>query len=160
MTEVAARLATGRRVEATFESRPRQNQPQWSTLPSPIGDAPENANWRTKNLLRVLNGVSTLKQGTAHSYTSGKLGRYIGLFKSGTINEDDDPRGRNSETLLFVIGELKGSLETKAEFVPGRTVAGYLYMQKCNVNNVSDLRKAQLFPRLLKDVVRYLDQTK
>ena len=154
MSETIARLVTGQKVEATFISRGGGKTPQWPAMPAPWnGATPAARAWKNANFVRVLQAVGENPRGTAYKYLHGKTGRYVGLFKTGTVNEDKVRL--NSETLLFVVGEFRDGA-----FVPGRTVAGYLYMQKSTSRNDDDnaVRRATLFPGLLKEVTEFLDQ--
>ena len=80
------------------------------------------------------------------------------MFKTGTVNEDDVRL--NSETLMFVVGEFRGDPQRGGDWVPGRTVSGYLYMQKSTSRNDDDnsVRRATLFPALLREITEFLDQ--
>ena len=157
LSETAARLATGEKVEATFQSRDGQT-PDWAPLPAPWNAHTSAAKrWKAQNFFAPLQAVAENPRGTTYSYLHGKTGRYVGLFKTGTVNEDNTPL--NSETLLFVVGEFRGDPNTGGEFVAGRTVAGYLYMQKCNINRQNDgIRRSTLFPAMLRDIVEFLDE--
>jgi hypothetical protein len=55
---------------------------------------------------------------------------------------------------MAVVGEYWGG-----EFVPGRAVACYLYMQESkNRDDIQDMHKFELARRVLKLLVEYLDQ--
>lgn len=59
---------------------------------------------------------------------------YRAIYKTGTILEGIEDENRESETLLFVAGNGKGS-----GFVPGRTIAGYLYMEKSKDKKIDNI---------------------
>jgi hypothetical protein len=149
MTEAAARLLTGRRVTATLERAPHETlasdgNPQGSpaSLPLPIGEA----QWRYKNLILPMKQAAEV--GTASRLRGSAPAPYVLLCKTGTINEREN--GRESETLLFVIGQWG-----KNGFVSGKTLACFFYMQDSKEIN-GQMRKFDFALPIIDELIRYL----
>lgn len=150
MAQSAARLATGLRVSAQledFEVNP-------VALPSPLSDG----GWRNLNIIDPLERVGT--EGTAAELRSlaGVQAGYKAIYKTGTILEGKDEENRESETLLFVVGRWENN-----GFVPGRTIAGYLYMEKSkhkkqpnSKSTDTNMKKFDFAAPFIRAVVRYL----
>jgi hypothetical protein len=154
MAESAARLATGERIFARLEDSPVGS---FSALPDPLGDA----TWRTRNIIDTLELVG--QTGTAHFFTSSDATRlkipaqYRAIFKTGTMVEGNE--GRESETLMFVIGRW-----ANGSFARGETLAGFLYMEKSKVKNPlnqkvadGDMKKFAFAAPLLNKLIDYLE---
>ncbi len=144
MAQAAARIATGRQVVATLQPKTGPQKYSSPSLPMPLSDT----KWRNENLLEPLKQVGLV--GTAASLRTMKLQGYTAIYKTGTIEERDEKI--DSETLMFVIGRF-----VDGQFLPGETVAGYLYMQD---SNVGGFRKFSFAQRILPLVVRHLQDRK
>ncbi|MCC2671954.1 MAG: hypothetical protein K0Q72_4425, partial [Armatimonadetes bacterium] len=141
MAQAAARLATGRRVTATFERRPGGEFPP---MPDPLGKSA----WRKEHLEQPM--IRAGQVGTARSLRSAAgRGDVVVMFKTGTINEAKPDR--DSETLMFIVG-----VQRNGEFVRGATVAGYLYMQDASSKDRGDMRKFDFARPVLREVGRYV----
>jgi hypothetical protein len=144
MAQAAARLATGRRVQATLEQRPNTDFPP---MPEPLGKAA----WRKEHL--ELPMIQAGRVGTAKSLR-GALGSHdnlVAMYKTGTINEAK--ADRDSETLMFVVG-----MQRDGQFVPGATIAGYLYMQDASSKKRGDMRKFEFSRPVIQEVARYIGE--
>lgn len=162
MAQSAARIATGLKIRASLINGPT---PAFQHLPQPLS----NNAWRSDALLRPMADAYLDNAGTAHQLLSPKMratlppgwtpfrlpAGYMGLFKTGTLQEGKDLNGneRESECLLFVIGRTEGG-----SFVPGMTLAGFIYMQDSKIKeNRGDMRKFGFAPGALNIIVRYLE---
>lgn len=147
MAEAAARLVTGRRVVARLE-RGAGGEAAARELPAPLNDAA----WRHANLIDPLE--HTGKAGTARFIGIAAPPGFKILYKTGTIDEGN--KGRESENLLFVIGQWDSSLN---QFVPGRTLACFLYMKGSKMKNRGDEMKKFAFAKpIVGRLLEYLRQ--
>jgi hypothetical protein len=159
MAQAAARLVTGKDVTVTLEKRMQYDFESLVDLPKPVSER----RWRNSYLIEPLHGVAETKGGTAFTTArqqrlTGVVSRpYYAVYKTGTIGQETDFRGRiiryDDETLLFVVGKRRAD----GSFVPGQTVAGYLYMEQGNDDRYGTMRKFQ-FARdfVLPAIVEYL----
>ncbi|HEY6351972.1 MAG TPA: hypothetical protein VI636_21465 [Candidatus Angelobacter sp.] len=165
MAQSAARIASRERVTATLEQRPQPHI--FGDLPTPLGRR-ERPDWVPEHLVRPLQEVG-LKGGTAAQMASVPIPSrcsgisdsdcYMVLYKTGTLDEDKVDK-EESEALLFVVG-----LWRQGAFVPGSTLAGFLYMQDSKIKNVHggcpagmncDFNKFQFAQPIIAHVAAYL----
>ena len=147
MAESIARIATGRRIESRMQAVPFGPQPFRPILPGPLGTTA----WRTANLVEPLRDVveDELGRGTAARLARVVPDRYTVMAKTGTIDEGDE--GRESETFAAVVGP-----RINDEFVFGRTIAIYLYMEQAKTPN-DQMKKFTLAEPVLRAVSSYVD---
>lgn len=142
MSEAFARMATGRRVSARWQV------PSDAAYPS-VGGLLADGAWRERNLLGPLERVRTSPQGTLAGMRVNLRG-YRAIFKTGTIgNVDSEDTTPDDESIAFVVGEFRNG-----QFAPGRTVSGYLYMEK---SKMGASQRKELMARMLVPVLDYLD---
>lgn len=149
MAQTAARIATGRKVKARFEPSDRSKQTDFPLMPAPLN----NFVWRRENLLRPMEQVGT--RGTAaamNGWVERKLpgGQWHAIFKTGTVEPSE--RKPQSETLMFVIGKM----DSAGTFVPGRTIAGYLYLEQAKNDKTDPFKKFDFAKTVLPAVTEYL----
>jgi hypothetical protein len=126
MAQAGARIASGHLVSATLESRVEPGRS--GSLPSPL----DQQEWVNERLIDPLHDVGLPPYGTAKDLHTQILKKcksikdsdcYLAVYKTGTIDEGD-VESKESEALLFILG-----LWRAGKFVPGQTVAGFVYMQ-------------------------------
>jgi hypothetical protein len=144
MAQSAARMATGKRAAATIEKK-ASNPGDSETMPPPIG----LRGWRNENLVVPLEEVG--KSGTAKILDGLVEPPLKVIYKTGTIIKYQN-KGLESETLLFVIGEWRDG-----QFVKGKTLAGFLYMEESKERK-SPQKKFQLARPIIKALVEYLKE--
>ncbi len=160
MAQAAARIATGQAVTATIESRDRPVR--FGFLPPPL----DQQGWVNEHLIEPLHEVGS--SGTAqdlHAQIPEECSSikqsdcYLAIYKTGTI-EEGDVSARESEALLFVLG-----LWRAGRFVPGHTVAGFIYMQDsknkkfpqgCPRGLDCKMKKFEFARPIVSDVANYL----
>ena len=154
MAEAGARLATGRKVEATLQQRPKSTDIEtlFDDLPPPMSIP----SWRNNHIISPMEGAGREPGGTTVTIVNA-LGSaasgYRLLFKTGTLQEGGQ-RERRSELLLFVIGQWDAA---QGRFVPGKTLSAFLYMQKSRTATGAWKRNV-LGPRLIRDMIDYLNE--
>lgn len=144
LAEAMSRLITGTAVEATLQKR--DSIPAWLDLPAPMH---KDSRWREQNLVAILENV--IRGGTARSLNSLPfLNEYRLVAKTGTIEERDGRR--DSEMLIFALGQRTAD----NTFVPGKTFAGYLYMEEAP--NLHNNDKFILGRPLIQQIKEFLDE--
>jgi hypothetical protein len=146
MAQAAARIASQRRVFATLEKSASADP---ELLAPPLSVSP----WWEEHLETPLQKVGT--DGTAKrmkSLVPVPPSIHV-LYKTGTLEEDQPAShkgrgGRESEALLFVVGAWSGH-----GFVPGRTFAGFLYMQDSKPKNDPYMRKFDAAAPIIRKLV-------
>jgi hypothetical protein len=147
MAEAAARLVTGRRIAARLE-RGAGDLAAADELPAPLNDA----RWRYENLIDPLERTGQV--GTARFIGITAPPNFKILYKTGTIDEGN--KGRESENLLFVVGQWDAALN---RFVPGKTLACFLYMKESKRDSRNDDMKKFAFARpIIKRLLEYLQE--
>lgn len=154
MAEVGARLATGKKVEATLQQRPDTVNVDslFADLPAPMNIR----DWRNAHIIDPMVGAG--QSGTALVITqrlSSAASGYRIMFKTGTLQEGGQ-NDRRSELLLIVIGQWNAAEES---FVPGKTLSAFLYMQKSRTKDGA-WKRNDLAPRLIRDLIEYLNEDK
>ena len=86
--------------------------------------------------------------GTASELRGLVRSPYTAIYKTGTIEEREG--GPRSEWLMFVIGRLDHD-----RFLPGTTVAGFLYLQESKDPN-GPMKKFEFARPIITQVVQYL----
>lgn len=147
MSESAARLVTGRRVVASLE-RAADSSATSGELPAPLNDA----NWRSRHLIDPLEQTGSI--GTAQYINVEAPPGFRILYKTGTIDEGN--RGRESENLMIVLGQWD---KRHGEFVQGKTLACFLYMEESKENKKADtMKKFILAKPLVKRLLEYIQR--
>ena len=148
MAESMARLVTGKKVYATLEpsldtflvgddttiATDSLATHVFEPLPTPLADLV----WRNKNLFAPLQEVprsGTLKELKALADDLEKQGLRL-ICKTGTINEREGIP-MESEMLLFALGRWDNLRE---QFVEGKTLAGFLYLENVRSKNDSQAK--------------------
>lgn len=142
MARAAARMVTGRKVTVTLEKR-LPGSTRAPVLPHPLG----LTEWRNDNLVFPLEQVGIT--GTARELSDLVEFPFKVIYKTGTIIKSEK-NGRESETILFVIGRWEGD-----EF-KGKTLVGFLYMEDSK-NRKDPQKKFQLARPVIKALTQYLD---
>jgi hypothetical protein len=155
MAQSAARLVSSSQIKATLEKRARQ---PFSPLPPPF----DQREWTNAHLFEPLFEVGI--KGTAKDmrsvYIPNKCASlassdcYLALYKTGTL--DERAPGRESESLLFVVG-----LWRRGAFVPENTLAGFIYMEDSKKKKTPkcadcEFNKFKFAGPIIRDVVLYL----
>ena len=146
MAESMARLVTGRAIRSQIEARPPSASAATPSLLQPVSVKA----WRTANLIEPMGDVVDDATGTAVKLSAIVSPAYRVLAKTGTI--DEGARGRESEMLAAVIGP-----QTDGEFVPGRTIALYMYMEQSKAKT-GEMNKFVLGREVLKTVSAHLSR--
>jgi hypothetical protein len=139
MAESFARLATGRKVSASFEAGTSNPEP----LPLPVGDRA----WRQRHLIDPLRGMA--EGGAVATLRNSVLGPYQLMYKSGTLNDDAQ---WESEYMGFVLGPYDGR-----QFEAGRTLAGFLWLERSK--RITDpMRKFSFAAGVVRELTTYLER--
>lgn len=146
MAEAGARLATGQRVFARLEE---SSAVQFDQLPDPLG----NPEWRNTNIIKPMELVGEIGTAKELRKTVKIPPQYRVIYKTGTILEGNE--GRESETLMFIIGRWENS-----GFVKGETVAGFLYMEKSKARDEREMKKFDFADQILNRLIAYLELVK
>jgi hypothetical protein len=148
MAQSAARMAAGRKPAAALE---KKNLPALKEnkkiMPPPLS----LDEWRNENLVFPMELVG--KIGTADILKDLVEPPLKVLYKTGTIIKTEK-NGRESETLLFVIGQWNDN-----SFVKGKTLAGFLYMEESKERKEPQ-KKFQLARPIIKALANYLNKQK
>jgi hypothetical protein len=161
MAESASRLATGLRIFARLEDA-QINTP--ASLPPPLDNQSRSVGhqqaWRVENIIEPMEMVRQVGTADVFANTNPPLripAEYKALFKTGTIVEGNE--GRESEALMFVIGRW-----VNGAFIPGETLAGFLYMERSKVKNPvgkrvadGDMKKFAFAAPLLNYIIDYME---
>jgi hypothetical protein len=148
MAEAGARLITGQRIVAQLE---RTNEYKGVSTSSPMADEPpplQQGQWRTNNLVTPMRQAGEV--GTASRLRGVITAPYVALYKTGTVEEVDN--GRESETLLFIIGQ-----SNNGQFLPGKTLACFFYMQESKGRN-EPMKKFDFAKPILRALQSYLER--
>lgn len=147
MAEAAARLATGKFVNAKLED----TSPTDSNYQQNLIDLPEplsQVNWRNNHLIYPMKRVGEI--GTARWLRVRVDSPYRAIYKTGTMQESRIDI--ESEILLFVLGKWENN-----NFVPGQTIAGFLYMQECKAFE-GPSKKFDFARPIITELLKYLQK--
>jgi hypothetical protein len=149
MAEAGARLVTGRRVVARLERAADDTAAaEPGELPAPLNEAA----WRSAHIVNPLEQTGTI--GTARQIGVMAPPGFRLLYKTGTI--DEGAKGRESENLLIIVGRWD---ETRRQFVPGATLACFLYMQESKrASGDGEMKKLILARPIVRLLLEYLQR--